>query len=59
MVSLLGVVIIVVGGIRFLRMAREIDDTEASAARGSRTELALTTALALLAAALWMSLALQ
>ena len=58
-VSLLGVVIIVVGGIRFLRMAREIDDTEASAARGSRTELALTTALALLAAALWMSLALQ
>ena len=57
--SLLGVVIIVLGGIRFLRMAREIDDTEPSAARGSRTELGLTTALALLAAALWISLALQ
>ena len=50
--SLLGVVIIVAGGIRFLRTARHIDDTEPSAARGTRAE-------ALLAAALWMSLALQ
>jgi putative membrane protein len=57
--SLLGVVIIVVGGIRFLRMACEIDVTEPSAARGSRTELGLTIAVALLAAALWVSLALQ
>jgi putative membrane protein len=57
--SLLGVVIIVAGGIRFLRTAREIDASEPSAVRGSRMELWLTTALALLAAALWMSLALQ
>jgi putative membrane protein len=57
--SLLGVVIIVLGGIRFLRTARAIDDTESSAARGSGMELGLATALALLAAALWMSLALQ
>jgi putative membrane protein len=57
--SLLGVAIIVAGGIRFLRTTREIDDSEPSAVRSSQTELWLTTALALLAAALWMSLALQ
>jgi hypothetical protein len=57
--SLLGVVIIVLGGIRFLRTTRAIDDTGSSVARGSRMELGLTTALALLAAAFWMSLALQ
>ena len=57
--SLLGVVIIVAGGIRYLRTARDIDDTELSTVRGSRAELGLMTAIALLAAALWMSLALQ
>jgi putative membrane protein len=57
--SLLGVVIVVVGGIRFARDAREIDSTQPSAVRGSRTEIALTSALALLAAVLCVSLLLQ
>jgi putative membrane protein len=56
--SLLGIVIVVVGGIRFARNARDIDSTTPSAPRGARTEIGLTTALALLAAALCLSLAL-
>jgi putative membrane protein len=57
--SLLGIVIIVVGGIRFARITSQIDSAEPSAAHGSRTEVGLTIALALIAAALCVSLALQ
>ena len=56
--SVLGIVIVVVGGIRFVRNAREIDRIEPSAARGTRIEIGLTSALALLAAILALSLAL-
>jgi putative membrane protein len=56
--SLLGIVIVIVGGIRFARNAREIDSIEPSAPRSARIEIALTSALALLAAALALSLAL-
>jgi putative membrane protein len=56
--SLLGIVIVIVGGIRFARNAREIDSIEPGAPRGARIEIALTGALALLAAALALSLAL-
>jgi putative membrane protein len=56
--SLLGIVIVIVGGIRFARNAREIDSVEASAPRSARIEIAFTGALALLAAALSLSLAL-
>jgi putative membrane protein len=57
--SLLGVVIVVVGVMRFAKNARDIDSTRPGAVRGSRTEIALTSALALLAAALSVSLFLQ
>jgi putative membrane protein len=57
--SLLGIAIVVVGGIRFASNTREIDSTEPSAARSARIEIGLTSALALLAAALSLSLALR
>jgi putative membrane protein len=57
--SLIGVAMIGLGGIRFVRAAREIDRTEPSAARGSRAELGLTGGLALLAACFCVSLAFQ
>lgn len=57
--SLIGVAMIGLGGIRFVRAAREIDRTGRSAARGSRAELGLTGSLALLAACFCVSLALQ
>jgi putative membrane protein len=56
--SLLGIVIVVVGGIRFARNAREIDSAETSTVYGASVEIGLTTALALLAAVLSLSLAL-
>lgn len=56
--SVLGIVIVIVGGIRFARNAREIDSAEPSTARGARVEIGLTSALALLAAVLALSLAL-
>jgi putative membrane protein len=56
--SLLGIAIVVVGGIRFARNTREIDSTGESPARSTRVEIALTGALALLAGALSLSLAL-
>jgi putative membrane protein len=56
--SLLGIVIVIVGGARFARNARQIDSAEPSAARGAGVEIGLTTALALLAAVLSLSLAL-
>lgn len=55
---LLGIVIMVLGGIRFLRASREIDRAERVAAPGSRVELMLTCALALLTAGFFVSLAL-
>lgn len=56
--SLLGIVIVVVGGIRFARNNREIDSPKPSAIRSARVEIGLTSALAVLAAALCVSLAL-
>jgi uncharacterized membrane protein YidH (DUF202 family) len=55
--GLLGVVIIVFGGIRFVMTAREIDRTGGSFTPGHRAELVLTGALALLAAFFCLSLA--
>ena len=56
--SLLGIVIVVVGGIRFARNTREIDSALPSAPRGARTEIGIASVLALIAAALCLSLAL-
>jgi putative membrane protein len=56
--GLVGVVIIIFGGIRFVRTAREIDRTGGSVTPGRRAELVLTCALALLASFLCLSLAL-
>jgi uncharacterized membrane protein YidH (DUF202 family) len=56
--SLLGMVIVVVGGIRFARNTREIDNAKPSEAPSARIEIGLTSALAVLAAALCVSLAL-
>jgi putative membrane protein len=57
--SMLGIVIVLVGGIRFARNTREIDRAEPGVARSARIEIALTTALAVIAAALSVSLALR
>jgi putative membrane protein len=56
--SVLGIVIVIVGGIRFARNAREIDSAETSTVYGASVEIGLTTALALLGAVLSLSLSL-
>ena len=57
--SVIGVVIIVLGGVRFVRTAREIDSPALSQPAGIRTEILLSGALALLAAFFCVYLALQ
>lgn len=57
--SSIGVVILWIGAINFLRTAREIDRPEVTAASRSRTELILSGVLVLLASAFCAYLALQ